>query len=889
MNFDQILDSYNSKDYLSDISIPYLLSIKKNNRNNLLEFLSSNSNQFESEININSKNNVKKFINLDISPNMNNYLNKKKKQNNPFLRHNSSISNYNINNNRAKSVNEKNKKTLILDLDETLVHSAFSPFTRKSDIELNIYIEGENRMLYVLKRPYVDRFLLELSSLYEIVIFTASISPYANPLLDELDKNKCIKYRLFREHCTYENGIYIKDLKIFDRKINNMIIIDNNPLSYNNNIENGIPILSWYENANDDELLKLLPILKYMSNPNLDDVRPIINKIVDRNKDELDYTFINNIIGLNKNQDSNSYEYSLFSEDLTAHNIYRKNNKSEPKPKIQIENGFNKEKYNYYQRQISNNEKKSKNYNKINKNDQTNSYLLNSKYNTNIISNNIKNKENYQKNININVDKMDPYGKRTSIFSPEEYNISFSKSLNYSYNTNNFDNNMIGKKTEDVIEDINFNKSRNVKRENNYYLSRNEGSYNLRNIKGLENRSLTPKNDIKNKKNYKENINTEKSLKNKLTLIELTKKALHFSNDNGYNEDNKICIDGKNRKINHISDISGDYQYNNYFNKGKEIMHNDFINNNKFIKNHKTNKNMINNSLNKNYFVNSNEESQNKNLNCNLGNIKKNKLIMKRLNSFNQEIKKKDYLFEIDNQKRKKDNNKKILERINSEKIKSYMSDNKITGNKIHKNGAQYYNYKYNIERNGLRDYNSVIKDNYFNSSKNSLIHYKNQDLYYIYTKEENCFKNNQINNKKYEENSKQIFNNGGNLSNENTNKENVNINSNFKKINDIYNDKSLLSVKESNKNNNNGQNISHKIFKNSSYINSNYRKEKCSNNLSAYNNKYNKVKENNLYKIDCNIEYGKNLNFKYELINSNGKSEYNERNIIRFNSDKQP
>jgi hypothetical protein len=318
-------------------------------------------------------------------------------------------------------------------------------------------------------------------------------------------------------------------------------------------------------------------------------------------------------------------------------------------------------------------------------------------------------------------------------------------------------------------------------------------------------------------------------------------------------------------------------------------MNNDFINNNNYIKNHKSSKNMINNSLNNNYFVNSNEESQNKNLNCNLGNIKKNKLIMKRLNSFNQEIKKKDYLFEIDNQKRKKDNNKKILERINSEKIKSYMSDNKITGNKIHKNGAQYYNYKYNIERNGLRDYNSVIKDNYFNSSKNSLIHYKNKDLYYSNTKEENYYKNNQINNKKYKENSKQIFNNGGNLSNENINKENVNINSNLKKINDINNDKTLLSVKESNKNNINGKNISHKMFKNSSYINSNYRKEKFSNNLPANNNKYNKVKENNLYKIDCNIEYGKNLNFKYELINSNGKSEYNERNIIRFNSDKQP
>jgi len=871
MSFDNNLYSYNSKDYLSDITNPYLLPIKKNNSNNLSEFISSNSNQFKSEINMNmnSNSNVKKFLNLDIPPSMNNYLNKRKQPNSPFLRHYSSYSNYNINNNKTKTVNENNKKTLILDLDETLVHSAFSPFSRKSDLELNIYIEGENRMLYVLKRPFVDRFLLELSSLYELVIFTASISPYANPLLDELDKNKCIKYRLFREHCTYENGIYIKDLKIFDRKINNMIIIDNNPLSYDNNIENGIPILSWYENVNDDELLKLLPILKYMSNPEVQDVRPIINKIVDRNKDELDFTAINRIIGFNKNQDPNSDKNSLFSEDLNVYNKYRKNNKSEPKSKIQIENGFNKEKNNYYQRQISNYESKIKNYNKINKNDMSNSYLLNSKYNDNIISNNIKNKENYLNNNNINVDKMDPYGKRTSIFSPEEYNIPFSKSLNFSYNTNNFDNNMTGKKTEkNIIEDINFNKSRNIQRENNYYLSKDEGSYNLRNIKDLENSSLTPKNDIKNEKKYKKNLNTEKSLKNKFILIELTKKALHFSNNNDYNEENKNGNDGKNIKINYISDINGDsYKYNNFFNKEKEIMNNDYINNNNYIKSYKSNKNLINNSLNNNHFINSNEESQNKNLNCD----KENKLIMKRLNSFNQEIKRNDYLFDI-NDKSKKDNSKKIIERINNEKIKSFISDNKITGNKNHKNETLYYNYKYNIEKNGTRDYSSINKENYFNSSKKSLIHYKNRNFYHINTKEESYFKNNQINNKKYEKNNKQFFDNGVNLSNDDANKENLNINTNLKKLNDINHDKSLLSVKGLNKKNNNGRINSHKVLKNSGYINSNYRKEKLSNNLSSYNNNYSKAKSNNLYKMDFNLEYGKNLNYKYELINSNGK-----------------
>ena len=207
-----------------------------------------------------------------------------------------------MNGNNTNLNKNDNKKTLILDLDETLVHSAFTPFSRKSDLMLTINIDGENRLLYVLKRPYVDEFLYELSLIYEIIIFTASISEYANPLLDLLDKKKCIKYRLFREHCTYDNGIYIKDLKILDRKLNNMIIIDNNPLSYDNKVSNGIPILSWYEDTNDNELLKLIPILKYMSNNDVYDVRNIINKIVDRNRNEIDYIAINKIINENKSE-----------------------------------------------------------------------------------------------------------------------------------------------------------------------------------------------------------------------------------------------------------------------------------------------------------------------------------------------------------------------------------------------------------------------------------------------------------------------------------------------------------------------------------------------------------------------------------------------------------
>ena len=145
------------------------------------------------------------------------------------------------------------KKTLILDLDETLVHSAFKPFFIKSDINLSINVDGINHLVHVLKRPFVDEFLQRMSKFYELVIFTASISNYANPLLDRLDKFKIITHRLFREHCVSNRGLFIKDLRKLGRNLKDMIIIDNNPISYAVNQDNGIPILTWHYDKNDNE------------------------------------------------------------------------------------------------------------------------------------------------------------------------------------------------------------------------------------------------------------------------------------------------------------------------------------------------------------------------------------------------------------------------------------------------------------------------------------------------------------------------------------------------------------------------------------------------------------------------------------------------------------
>lgn len=101
------------------------------------------------------------------------------------------------------------KKCFVLDLDETLVHSSFKPVPH-ADFIVPVEIDNQVHSVYVLKRPGVDQFLQKLGPQFEIVVFTASLAKYADPVLDMLDKYKVVKHRLFRESCIYHRGNYVK-------------------------------------------------------------------------------------------------------------------------------------------------------------------------------------------------------------------------------------------------------------------------------------------------------------------------------------------------------------------------------------------------------------------------------------------------------------------------------------------------------------------------------------------------------------------------------------------------------------------------------------------------------------------------------------------------------
>jgi len=169
----------------------------------------------------------------------------------------------------------QNKKCLVLDLDETLVHSSFKPIPN-ADFIIPVEIEDHVHQVYVLKRPEVDTFMREMGDYYEVVVFTASLAKYADPVLDLLDKHRVVKHRLFREHCHNHKGTYVKDLGRMGRDLKSTIIIDNSPASYLFHPENAIPIESWFDDQNDRDLLELIPFLKELSK--VSDIRTLIRQ-----------------------------------------------------------------------------------------------------------------------------------------------------------------------------------------------------------------------------------------------------------------------------------------------------------------------------------------------------------------------------------------------------------------------------------------------------------------------------------------------------------------------------------------------------------------------------------------------------------------------------------
>ncbi|WVF69153.1 hypothetical protein IAT40_003928 [Kwoniella sp. CBS 6097] len=190
------------------------------------------------------------------------------------------------------------QKTLILDLDETLIHSTSRPLSGSSSggggilglslgglvgrgkgregHAVEVVLNGRSTMYHVYKRPYVDHFLKKVASWYTLVIFTASMPEYADPVIDWLDAGRNLFARkLYRDSCHLQpNGSYTKDLALVEADLSRVCFMDNSPISYNWNKANALPIEGWTSDPYDEALLHSIPVLDSLRFVN--DVRRVL-------------------------------------------------------------------------------------------------------------------------------------------------------------------------------------------------------------------------------------------------------------------------------------------------------------------------------------------------------------------------------------------------------------------------------------------------------------------------------------------------------------------------------------------------------------------------------------------------------------------------------------
>ena len=158
--------------------------------------------------------------------------------------------NYNTKINTTKNISIKKLYTLVISLDETLIH-----------FKIDNKMKNSNKGVIQL-RPWLNEFLSEIKPYYEIIAFSNGDKKYTELILNAIDKNKIFfDNKLCRNNCIMMNNDFVKDISILKKDINKIIIVDNLIQNYRLHLENGINIKSFYGEINDKILLELKKIL----------------------------------------------------------------------------------------------------------------------------------------------------------------------------------------------------------------------------------------------------------------------------------------------------------------------------------------------------------------------------------------------------------------------------------------------------------------------------------------------------------------------------------------------------------------------------------------------------------------------------------------------------
>ncbi|KAM9701213.1 LOW QUALITY PROTEIN: mitochondrial import inner membrane translocase subunit TIM50 [Menidia menidia] len=150
--------------------------------------------------------------------------------------------------------------TLVLELTDVLLHPEWSLSTGWR----------------FKKRPGIDYLFQQLAPLYEIVIFTAETGMTAYPLIDSIDPQGFVMYRLFRDATRYMDGHHVKDVSCLNRDCSRVVLVDCRREAFQLQPFNGLALRKWDGSSEDRTLYDLANLLKTIALSGVEDVRLVL-------------------------------------------------------------------------------------------------------------------------------------------------------------------------------------------------------------------------------------------------------------------------------------------------------------------------------------------------------------------------------------------------------------------------------------------------------------------------------------------------------------------------------------------------------------------------------------------------------------------------------------
>ncbi|MGH1339783.1 MAG: NIF family HAD-type phosphatase [Aureispira sp.] len=176
----------------------------------------------------------------------------------------------------------KNKTLLILDIDETLLHTTDKKLAQQADFELFGY--------NVYKRPYLDAFIEAVKDHFLLAIWSSGSDDYVDAIVEQIiPKESHLEFVWGRSRCTYQRNLaiyeqgysgedledhyhYIKPLKKLKRKgysLDRILIVDDSPHKSKDNYGNAIYPSAFVGNSTDQELKLLAQYLLLLKDKEL--------------------------------------------------------------------------------------------------------------------------------------------------------------------------------------------------------------------------------------------------------------------------------------------------------------------------------------------------------------------------------------------------------------------------------------------------------------------------------------------------------------------------------------------------------------------------------------------------------------------------------------------